>query len=367
MLFKKNKEIVIFNPSIEDGGVEKNLYLISNYLANKFDDLTIITSDKKNTKLSKKIKIFSHYFNLNKNAGRKIKYSLCLIMLVLKIILCKRNCLVFAFQANIYAVIICYIFNIKIITRSNSSSSGWSQNVIKNFLLSFFLKKASVVIVNSFDFKKELDKKFNINTKVILNPFKFNEIKKKSLKKIKNNFFKKNTLNLISVGRLTEQKDHETFIKAIFLASKKIKIRAIIMGEGYLKNNIKNLIIKYQLTKNILLLGYNLNPYKYMKNSDIFILTSIFEGHPNVLVEAQYLKKYIISSDCPTGPKEILNNGKFGDLFKIKDFKNLSKLIIKYKKNKKTFLKINQAYKNHKIYSYENNCKEYYKTIMRFI
>ena len=161
-------------------------------------------------------------------------------MLVLKIILCKRNCLVFAFQANIYAVIICYIFNIKIITRSNSSSSGWSQNVIKNFLLSFFLKKASVVIVNSFDFKKELDKKFNINTKVILNPFKFNEIKKKSLKKIKNNFFKKNTLNLISVGRLTEQKDHETFIKAIFLASKKIKIRAIIMGEGYLKNNIKN-------------------------------------------------------------------------------------------------------------------------------
>ena len=55
---------------------------------------------------------------------------------------------------------------------------------------------------------------------------------------------------------------------------------------------------------------YNSNPYKYIKNSDIFILTSIFEGHPNVLIEAQYLKKYIISTNCPTGPREILNNGK---------------------------------------------------------
>ena len=366
MLTKKNKEIILFNPSIEDGGVEKNLFLISNYLSKKFDNLTIITSDK-NKNFSKKINIFTHFFSLSNNAGRKSKYFFCLILLIIKIILCKKKCLVFAFQANVYAIIVCYLLNVKIITRSNSSSTGWSKNILKNYFLKFFLKKADMVIVNSFDFKKELDKKFNIKTKVILNPFDFNEIKKKSLIRFKDNFFKKNTLNIITIGRFTEQKDHETFIKGIFLASKKKNIRAIIMGKGYLKNKLKNLIVENKLSKNILIRDYNSNPYKYIKNSDIFILTSIFEGHPNVLIEAQYLKKYIISTNCPTGPREILNNGKFGDLFKIKDYKTLSKLIIKYKKNKKNLLKVKYAFKNHKIYDHKKNCEEYFKIIMKII
>ena len=64
-----------------------------------------------------------------------------------------------------------------------------------------------------------------------------------------------------------------------------------------------------------------------MKKADIFVLTSLYEGLPNVLLEAQYFKKYIISTDCPTGPREILLNGKAGDLIKIGDYKNLANLI----------------------------------------
>ena len=64
---------------------------------------------------------------------------------------------------------------------------------------------------------------------------------------------------------------------------------------------------------------------QYLNQCDLLVLTSKYEGLPNVLLEAQYLKKYIISTDCKTGPREILNNGKYGDLFKVGDYKSLKK------------------------------------------
>ena len=70
---------------------------------------------------------------------------------------------------------------------------------------------------------------------------------------------------------------------------------------------------------------------QYLNQCDLLVLTSKYEGLPNVLLEAQYLKKYIISTDCKTGPREILNNGKYGDLFKVGDYKSL-------KKKKETFI-----------------------------
>ena len=73
------------------------------------------------------------------------------------------------------------------------------------------------------------------------------------------------------------------------------------------------------------------NPYKYIIKSDIFILSSIYEGLPNVLLEAMTLKKIIISSNCQTGPKEILNNGKYGIMFKPGSVEDLERKILNLK------------------------------------
>ena len=118
------------------------------------------------------------------------------------------------------------------------------------------------------------------------------------------------------------------------------------------------------LNKIVKCIGYKKNPYPYIKKSDIFVLSSLYEGLPNVLLEAIYLKKYIISSDCPTGPKEILENGKYGSLFKIKDYNYLAYLLLnfKYKKNK-----INNAYKSIKRFDFNSNCQKYYKSILKII
>ena len=78
-----------------------------------------------------------------------------------------------SFQANIFSIALCNFLDVKIISRSNSSSSGWSQNIIKQTIFKFYFPKANEIIVNSYEFKKEMDKKYQINTQCILNPFEF--------------------------------------------------------------------------------------------------------------------------------------------------------------------------------------------------
>ena len=110
------------------------------------------------------------------------------------------------------------------------------------------------------------------------------------------------------------------------------------------------------------------NPYQYMKQAELFILTSLYEGLPNVLLEAQGLKKFIISSNCPTGPREILLNGKAGFLFSIGNEIELSKKILDYYKNKKKLNKmINLGYKNIDRFDSKKNLLKYYNLINNYL
>jgi glycosyltransferase involved in cell wall biosynthesis len=360
------KTLIIFNPSIEDGGVEKNLFLISNYLADKIKNIILIsTSFKKKNLFSKKIHFSYIYFKFLENYKRLPKYYLCIVLLIFNIIKHNRKVVIFSFQANIYAIIIAKLFNIQVISRSNTAPAGWNKNFVKQKIFNFFFKRTELIIVNSYEFKKQMDKIYSIKSKVILNPFDFTYIKKKSVEKINYNFYKKNHLKLINVGRLVEQKDQLTILKAVHYALKKNKkVQLLIIGKGEKKRELEEYIKKNNLSKNIKLIGYKKNPFKYIKAADIFVLSSKFEGLPNVLIESIFLKRGIISSNCPTGPNEILKNGKYGDLFEIGDYKTLGNIIINYNKD---YLKINAAYDICTDYSYEKNCHEYYKTVLPFL
>ena len=128
--------------------------------------------------------------------------------------------------------------------------------------------------------------------------------------------------------------------------------------------NLKNYIKNNNLKNIIKLLGYKKQPYPYIQKADIFVLTSKYEGLPNVLLEAQYLNKYIISSNCPTGPREILLNGRAGDLFDVGNYKKLASLINKYKLNKKNIsIKTRTGFKNFRRFDYFENCNKYYNFV----
>lgn len=362
---EKNKELIIFIPSIEDGGVEKNLYIIANYLSTKLGKINLITYDssKKNF-FNKNIKFINPYFNFIDFKNRYPKYLLCLFTLF-KILIFNKNFLVLSFQANIFAIILTKILNVKIISRSNSSSAGWSKNFFKQIVFNYFFNKADNIIVNSFDFKKEMDKKYRINTTCILNPFEFKKIKKLSQQKFINVFKNKN-LKLIAIGRLTEQKDFITLLKSIKNLKRK-NVQLVIIGKGKEKVQLMKYVSKYNLYNKIKFLGYKKNPFPYLRQADILMMTSKFEGSPNVLVEALFLKTFVISTNCPTGPSEILNKGKFGKLFKVNDHKNITKYLENFKFSKTNNIKIKKGFISTKRFDYKNNCNKYLELIIKFI
>ena len=350
-------------PSIEGGGVEKNLFIISNYLVNKIKDISLITiSNGFKHKFNKKIRFISPKSRLWDKVGRRKKFFLSLFILFFEI-LKNRNSLVLCFQGNIYCTFLCKLMGIKIIVRSNSAPDGWSQNIIKFFCFKIIFSLADKIIVNSYEFKKRFKNKFNLKTICIYNPLDKNDIIKKS--RIKNKIgFKKKVLKIINVGRFTDQKDQITLLKAINLIKKKIDLNLLIVGRGKEKTNLLNFIKDNNLSKIVKLVNFQKNPFHLIGSSNLFVLTSIYEGLPNVILEAMTLKKFVISSNCPTGPQEILLNGKCGFLFKPGDYKKLSDLIIFYSRNKKKLKpKINLAYKELIRFDYQKNLEKYLSEI----
>jgi len=361
------KKLIIFIPSIEGGGVEKNLFIISNFLKDKIKNLSVITiSNKFKNKFDSKIKFISFKANFWNSIGRRKKFLVGLFLLFLEI-LKDRNVLVFSFQGNVYCTLLCKLLGIKIIVRSNSAPDGWSQNKLKNLIFKYVLRNADKVIVNSLDFKKRFKTKFQIHTECIYNPLNKNEIIKKS--KLKNKIkFDKKKLKLINVGRYSDQKDQLTLLKAVNRIKDKVKFNLLLVGRGAEKEKLIKYIRNNDLSRHVRLIDFQNNPYNLIKSSDIFILSSLYEGLPNVLLESQVLKRFIISSDCPTGPREILLNGNAGLLFRVGDYIKLSNLILQYSKYKKKLSKkIIIGYKNLNRFDYDQNLKKYLNIINSLI
>jgi len=152
--------------------------------------------------------------------------------------------------------------------------------------------------------------------------------------------FQKN--NIILVGRLTKQKNFELIIKAIEKNEIiKQEYKVYIFGSGEEKDQLENSIKKKKLTNIIFLMGHEKNIIKYMKKSEIFILTSLWEDPGFVLIEAGMCNLSIIASDCPSGPKEIISPEEYGGLlFENNDEISLNKKINQYfNTNKEQILK----------------------------
>ena len=356
---EKNKKLIFFMPSMEGGGVEKNLVLIANFLVNHVKNIYLITFDKKfKKKFDRRIVIICP--NKKGVYSKYYKYFLCLILLF-KLLLIENKSLVFAFQANIYCIIISKLLRKKIIVRSNSAPEGWNKNKFKNFIFSYFFKQSDDIIVNSKDFKKKVDKKFGVKSTCIYNPLNKNEIKYKSKNKISKKIFKKkNSLKIINVARFTDQKNHLLLLNALNDIKNKLNFELLLIGYGPNKETLNKFVENNNLSKKVKILNFEDNPYKFIKLSDVFILTSNFEGLPNVILEALCLKKIVISTDCPTGPREILSNGKYGILFKMNDRINLSKIIIRVNQYKKRYQKIaNNGFKSLDRFSFSKNMNKY--------
>jgi len=133
---------------------------------------------------------------------------------------------------------------------------------------------------------------------------------------------------LLSVGRLTAAKDYSTLIRAFSLVSQARKARLLILGEGEDRSRIEELVRELELEDIVSLPGFNKNPYAFMSKAALFVLSSAWEGLPNALLEAMACGTPVVSTDCPSGPAEILDNGRLGRLVPVGDAEALAKEIL---------------------------------------
>ena len=237
-------------------------------------------------------------------------------------------------QSHIPAIVIAKFNQLKIVIRNSEEPLGatfYADNKILSFLVLFlkilFYNFANKIIAISTMSKNSLQKIVIFNKKITLiyNPYLEKILK---IKKIKKN--KLSSFNILSIGRLTKQKNFPLLINAVIKLSKKYeKINLLIIGDGNLKNNLVN---KTRYCKNIKIINWQNKLNKYYLNSDLFVLPSYYEGLPNVMLDAMNHEIPIISTNC-SGASDILQKNSGGFIIPINDQNELEKKIVFVMKN----------------------------------
>lgn len=132
---------------------------------------------------------------------------------------------------------------------------------------------------------------------------------------------------IVAVGRLSYQKGFDMLIDAFYQVTQKVDARLVIFGEGELRDQMNRQIEGLGLKDKISLAGYTTNPIAEIQAADVFVLSSRFEGSPNVLVEAMSVGTNVVAFDCPHGPLEILDNGRVAPLIEYKNVASLAEAI----------------------------------------
>jgi glycosyltransferase involved in cell wall biosynthesis len=312
-------KIALFYRYLEHGGIERNIVNIANYLCDNGHTVFIILAELKGgllCELNPEIKLRSfttrnkliqlwELKNIIKRDSIQIIYSASPILNTISI---------FArfFLKNRVSVVISEHTN-TLLAFKNYKFSFYKISFI---LIPLFYRYADKIIAVSHGVASGLEKFALINKKkidVINNPINLKMIQQQAEEKIYHPWIEDKSIPLIiSVGRLVEAKNYSLLLKAINLVLKNREVRLIIVGEGTLRSDLENMISMLALEKNVILIGNKSNPAAWIKHSDLFVLSSKWEGFGNVLVEALTIGKTIVSTNCKYGPEEILNRGEYG-------------------------------------------------------
>jgi glycosyltransferase involved in cell wall biosynthesis len=132
---------------------------------------------------------------------------------------------------------------------------------------------------------------------------------------------------ILGVGRLTEQKDFHTLIKAFDQVGKRRAARLVILGEGEDRQSLEALVSSLNIQEKVHFPGIISNPLPFMKRASVFVLSSRWEGLPGALIQALACGSPVVSTDCPSGPSEILDHGKYGYLVPVGDVTSMADAI----------------------------------------
>jgi glycosyltransferase involved in cell wall biosynthesis len=324
-----DNKIALFIPTLRGGGAERVFVNLANYFLAKGYIVYLLTT-KEGVYfhlLNKNIRVI--YFSISTN--RILYYFLGIIQVSYFLLKHKPAILLTTLiEANLIGCIakkVSFSKVILILRQANILRNITKSDNKYNKLMSWAFNNSNGIIANSPDTSISIQKLCNIKNdkiKIIANPvYSPNAL-----------FLAKEQLGIndnyiLAVGSFKKQKDYPTLIKAFSLVRKHISIALIVLGNGPERNNIEELVKNLQLENDVYFRGFVNNPYPYFANAKLFTLSSIFEGFGNVLVESLSVGTPVVSTNCQGGPNYILENGKYGTLVPVGDYKMLAEGIIK--------------------------------------
>jgi len=338
------KKILFIVPSMRGGGSERVISIILKYLNRDKFDISLVL-------LKKEGKYLDDLPNDIKIIDLDVKKARYAIFDIIKVIKQQKPNIVFSTLGylNILISIIRPFFskNIKFIARESSIVSIQNKQEkypkIFDFLFRNFYKNFDLIISQSNYMKNDLVENYKISSEKIVtinNPIDFKNITKLAKEELKEE------VDILVVGRVDKNKNFKDIIEIL----PTLKERTLtILGEGVLTKELKHLAEKLQVQDRVCFLGFQDNPYKYMKKANLLVLTSLYEGFPNVILEANALGTPVVAYSCKGGTREIVVDGQNGFLVECRNVEKLADKIretIEFKWDKDRIVKnIDNKYK----------------------
>lgn len=344
-ILQNRKKLLFILPTLNMGGAEKVTVNIINSLDTSIFDITLIVIDSRYKNLESSISkdINLKYLNITKTRNSFFNIFIQIKMIKPDIVYSSLN------RTNILILMIKLFYPFfKVVIREPSIPSVLiKQNYMSSsmlFLIRFLYHRATKIIAQTKYMKKEIEDIYNIDEKkviVINNPLDKKSILS-SIANKKNPFENyKESFNFVYVGRLSDEKN-PIFLIDVFveIIKNNASFNLFIIGDGYLKETIENKIFEKSLENNIHLLGFQKNPYPYIKCADGLLLSSKWEGMPNVVIEALYLETIVISTNSTPVLNDLIINSENGYIVDNFNVERFSENILNFENISKKFKEV---------------------------
>jgi glycosyltransferase involved in cell wall biosynthesis len=319
------KRITIFFQSFHSGGVEQILINLANELSkkNKVTALAMSSEGPLMNDLNDSIQIV----NLNKRKASKAIGSLVKYI--------NENNPDIILSAKHFMNISVLIANLLTGKKTNviSTVHGQLGNSKRDELMKYFIRvlyplSDEIICVShgvASEIKELIPPRNKEKVNVIYNPVIDRKFIERTKEAVKDSICKSSKEKwIVSIGRLSKEKNIDMLIQAFSKLLEKRHCKLLIIGEGPEKEKLSSLVFKLGLEKEVIFKGYQKNPFTFLNKADVFALSSDREGLPTVLIEALYFNVPIVSTDCKSGPREILKDGKYGTLVPVNDIDKMA-------------------------------------------